>query len=314
MVDESRLPEPTVEPSRRGAVRRRLTPTDRAKDLLPWVRAHGLKPCELYWVSAPVFPIPAVQRHWLLSFFRLFSATMARERGVSAEVFLQMKTIHPHLANTFIKTAPEFSPVFGLSRGPNEPLPALPDMEYVEDLQKGRRSYDANDGKPNYCYWFLNKAEDRQCELFLGYGGLTWVYVKPDPKQAAPEVRIPPRVLKKPGMRALIERHDLQKILNSAYAMQSGFLSRSKEMFGVDLKNEPMFPGLPFILPLLNSTTFFSQQDEQICEWFSLFDIYVHESVEDGGVLLASREPIEDQVIELVRVLRERETPHSDKS
>jgi hypothetical protein len=292
--------------SRFGGVQPHSKPLSLSQKLSPWRWARDLKACELYWVPVRSYPIPAAQRRWLLRFFELFSTTIASKRGTNAEIFLQMKVIHPDLANPFIKTAPDYSPIFGLSRRPGSPLPALPDMHYVEELQKGTRKYNSSDGKPDYCYWFLYKAEELQRQEFFGHGGLSWMYVKPDQEHRAPQIKIPPKILKRPDAREAFKKFDLQKMLDAAYAMKSGFLCQSKEMFGGDLKEDPMYNGLPFIIPLLDSQAFLGSSSETIQRWFSLFEFYVNETVQDKGIILASKTSIQNELIELLADFRDR--------
>ena len=184
-------------------------------------------------------------------------------------------------------------------------MPPLPDMHYVKELQEGRRAYDHAEGKPNYCYWFLHKRSREQREVFLGHGGLTAIFVKPDPATKAPEVAIPKRAMRNPAMRELIEKSNLQGMLDGAFALKAGFLAQSKELFGADLREAPEFEGLPFILPLLDANTFLRHATEEVGRWFELFDVYVHESPADQGVVLAAKKGCKLPLGEVLAQLRE---------
>jgi hypothetical protein len=278
--------------------------TENPKGLLPWRKARTLQSCHLFWIPTLAFPAPQAQRLWLLRFLELFTQRIALKRGLVSEQFLQMKVVQPDLIKLFLNSAAEFNPVFGLSRKPGEPMPPLPDMKYVEQLQKGERTYDQRDGKPDYCYWFLYKLSSRQRELFLGHGGLTAVFVKPDPAGKAPTISIPKRALRNPAMKEVIEKSNLQGMMDGAYAMKAGFLQQSKEMFGADLKEEPAYKGLPFIVPLLESEAFFRHAAAEVKRWFTLFDFYYNESPSDRGMLLAAKDDIEAEMADLVDELR----------
>jgi hypothetical protein len=215
-----------------------------------------------------------------------------------------MKVVHPDLIHPFLNTAEAFNPVFGLSRRPGEPLPAPPDMKYVEQLQRGERTYKQTDGKADYCYWFLYKLAAKQREAFLGHGGLTAIFLPPDPAAKAPAFMIPNRVRRNPAMMDLITKNDLQAKLDGAWSMKSAFLNQSKEMFGADLEDDPAFRGFPFILPLLESEAFFRHHPDEVRRWFTLFDFYVSESPRDSGVILASKHDIEEELVKLIRDMR----------
>jgi hypothetical protein len=78
------------------------------------------------------------------------------------------------------------------------------------------------------------------------------------------------------------------------YTQKDGFRAASKALFGAGLESEPEFPGIPYILPLVETGDFFTQPAADREKWFKLFDIFWRESPADNGVFLASKPPIED--------------------
>lgn len=260
--------------------------------------------CQLYWMPVSAFPMPFRQRQWLLHFCERFSNVVAAKHSVKAETFLQMKIIQPTLRDIFLKTAKDFNPVFGLSRTPHTPLPPMPDTKYAEDLQQGRRKFDAKETQPDYCYWFLYKDERRQRESFLGFGGMTMLYLKPNPEARPPKPRIPKYIQKDPAFSQLLARTDMDRMMDGALSLQSPFLKGSKEMFGQDLKEDPIYDGLLYILPLLDSATFLKTVKAETDQWFSLFEFYLNESPTDRGILLATQHDAEDDLIALSEQLR----------
>jgi hypothetical protein len=250
------------------------------------------------------FPMPFRQRQWLLRFAQEFSSVIAEKRETLPQLFVQMKVIYPDLRDLFIKTAREFSPMFGLTRRPGAALPPVPDAKFAEDLQKGKIQYDHKTLQPDYCYWFLYPERERQRELFLGYGGLTTLYIKPDPGNQPPKIQIPKRVRQNEHFAPLLAGGSLQRVLDGAFALKSPFLAKSKETFAADLNEDPQYPGLLFVIPLLEVGAFFQASADQIETWFSLFDFYLHESPRDRGILLATPHDIEGELIELLARLR----------
>lgn len=276
--------------------RRRLHEHDASARFRPWQRAWQLGTCQLYWLPVETFPVSFRQRLWLLRFCDLLSARLAAKHAVTPELFLQMKTIYPQLRDTFIKTSRDFHPIFGLGRYPARALPPIPDEQYADDLGKGRIKYDHKSLQPDYAYWFLTKKPREQAQTFLGYGGLTTLFFKP----ADPDMPSPPKPnmasVRDPKMRALIESTDLDAMMAPLRSLQAPFLKRSKELFASDLVDDPQYPGLLFALPLLGSREFFAANEETTAEWFSLFDLYLRESPEDGGILLATSKDVEEDL------------------
>ena len=284
--------------------RQRLDPVDKSPAFLPWQRAWQLSACQLYWMPVHSFPVPFRQRKWLLRFWQEFSNTIAAKCETKAELFLQMKAIQPALRDPFLRNTREFSPIFGLSRRPGSPLPALPDEQYIQELQKGQRAYNHKELQPDYCYWFLYKEEERQRDAFFGQGGLTALYIKPAPEPKAQKVEIPKRIQNDEKYSGILAQIDLQRLNDGMASLQSPFLKKSKEVFGKGLENELQYPGLLFIVPLLDSAAFFEASTEDLDQWFSLFDFYLGESQKDQGILLASKSDIENDLIALLERLR----------
>ena len=284
--------------------RRRLEEHDASARFRPWQRAWQLGTCQLYWMPVETFPASFRQRQWLLRFCDLLSAQLAEKHGILPELFLQMKTIYPHLRDTFIKTSRDFHPIFGLGRCPARALPPIPDEQYAEDLGKGRIKYDHKSLQPDYVYWFLTKKPREQAQTFLGYGGLTTLFFP----RADPDLPVPQKPnmasVRDPKMRALIESTDMDAMIAPLRSLQAPFLKRSKELFASDLVDDPQYPGLLFALPLLGSREFFAATDESLGEWFGLFDVYLRESPEDGGILLATQKDLEEDLPVLLETLR----------
>ncbi len=295
--------------------RRRLAPADERTQLLPWRRAEKLTRCHLYWIPAD-FPLSSQHRQWILAFLDELSARLGKEQLLS-QTFLQMKAVYPNLMNDFIKTAVDFNPFFGLSRRPAAPMPPLPDMKYVEDLQKGNQPWKFGDRMPDYCYWFIGRQEQRQRQLFLGHGGLTTIFVSLDPENQPPPPRpIPPGVARSPIFAPILKQWNPAHGTQTAASLKAPFLKKSKEFFAKGLEEDPQYPGLLYVLPLLTAADFFEQSDEETAHWFETFDVYVNESVADKGLLLASKESLTETLISIIGTLKEKfirfpeATPH----
>jgi hypothetical protein len=69
------------------------------------------------------------------------------------------------------------------------------------------------------------------------------------------------------------------------------FLEKTKDVLLPPIKDES-FRHSSFYVPLLECKSFGSARPEQLESWFCGASLYVRESTEDGGVLIASREPL----------------------
>jgi hypothetical protein len=248
--------------------------------------------------------MPLGQRQWLLLFFDRLASLMTKDFGLRAEVFLQYKALHPNVVNLFLSTAQELCPIAGLARRPGAQIPDMPSPEectrLMREIMQGG-SFDLRDHLADYTYWFLEGADQRERELFLGYGGMTMIFLKPDPKTAPPKLMMAEAMRKHP----ISQICDPERLYARGFRMLDGFLPKSKELFGAGLESSPQFPGLRFVLPLLRTGDFFSQSDKDTANLFQLCEIYVNESPPDKGVLLATKNDYEEAVIGLLAQMKQ---------
>lgn len=285
----------------------RLTPIDRSRELLPLQKAEKLTRAALYWVPIEKIPLSKGRRTWQLEFFKRFEAAVTAEFELRPELFVDYKTLlyHDELKEEFLRHALEFRPHQGLARRPAEEItfPDVPNEEELLEMIDERKMADVGDYIANYAYWLLGKAPEKQRELFLGYGALTMLYLPPDPETEAPPMAFTPGMMKHP----VFQQIDVEKSYREGFALKDSFLAKSKELFAEDLKRDPQYPGLIFVLPLLESQQFFSVEDEELEKWFSLFDVYVRENVADRGLVIASKHDLDEMLIEIIKSMREEE-------
>lgn len=289
--------------------KKRLTPVYRIRELDPWRRAYELETCFLYWISVNTFPIAGQQRQWLMHFFDGLTAFLRSDFKLRPEVFVQMKVIHPRLVKPFLNSSAEFSPLMGLIRRPGavfpEPLTET-DMRAIAD---GDKEFAFNNYVPDYTYWFVDKSERKQRELFFGHGGMTITFMKPDPKTKPPELPYTPAFRAK---QPILQKIDVDRAVARTFALMDGFRDKSKELFGTGLESHPQFKGLPFILPLLNASNFFDQSPEDCDRLFQICDVYIIESPDDKGILMASKTDFEEPMIELLERMKEENLRYSE--
>jgi hypothetical protein len=71
----------------------------------------------------------------------------------------------------------------------------------------------------------------------------------------------------------------------------AGFLKKTKDMLLPPIKDES-FRHSSFYVPLVECKSFGSARPEQLESWFCGASLYIRESTEDGGILIASRDPL----------------------
>lgn len=281
---------------------KRLTPLDRSTELLPWRHAPQFEDCFLYWAPLSRFPIPAIDRSWQLAFLTLFIDRVERTRKIVADTFVDARMVMENeaLRDLLVNTAMEFRPLIGFSRAPGAKIPeaAVPQAD-LDAFARRERKPKPLDYLPSYCYWFLNRSGERQRALFFGYGGMTMLFMKPDPKTEPPPefAKLLPYVMRSKMLGPLREKFDIEKMIMSPNPLAGDFRDRSKAVFGAGMEQEPQFKGLPYIIPRLQTRDYFEAEPKVLEAWFSVFEIYLRESPEDEGLLLASKENLEEDLL-----------------
>lgn len=294
----------TVEPPLPANIlrRQRLQPVVGEKDYLPWVRAWKMEDCFLFWLGVAEFPCSPEEKQWAIEFLSRFSSRLSEEHSLRGEVFLQYKTIGEADAKEFLKYRRKCLTLMGLGRRPGASIPTLPTGEDLQKIVKDGKPFDLNQWVGDYSYWFIMKQPERQRELFLGLGGMTTIFLPPDPKTKAPKLPFTPALR---AAHPAFKKFDVDAVHEATYAMEDAFLEKSKALFGAGLEEEVQYDGLAFILPLLDSGHFFAVTPELREKWFELFDVYVHESKSDKGFILAFKKDFEPLLLEVLESMHE---------
>lgn len=230
--------------------------------------------------------MPAGQRDWLLLFIDRLAELLDKQFTFRVEMFWQTKAIQSLLGDATKRNAIQFPPMTGLFRAP--------------DGQQRQAQPDQAESSKEYGFWFVDKGERKMRDLFFGYGGMTMLFMKPDPAAMAPKLPLSPKYREHPMFKPLFQQFDIDRLHSQAYALLDGFQERSKQLFGVGLENDAEYRGLRFVLPLLRATDFFEQSYDKVEKWFSLFDVYIGESPDDHGILLASKIDLKDKLFALL--------------
>lgn len=273
------------------------------QDFNPWIPAEeSLDDCFLYWMPVSGFPLSLSEKQWITYFLARFSAKLDEQHGLRCEIFFQYKQITADLGDAFRAYAPKCMKLMGLGRYANADLPSFPTGDEIKKMAEDGKAIDFRDWLGDYMIWFIGKQPERQRELFLGHGGMTTIFLPPDPKAK------PPKLPFTPALRAslpVFQKLDVDGTIAGTFAMQDAFLEKSKTLFGAGLESKPEYPGIAFILPLLDSGHFFHADEELRAKWFELFEVYVNESKKDKGLILAfQKEEYESLLLDVLESMR----------
>jgi hypothetical protein len=277
------------------------------RSIYPLRRSSQLKTCALYWIPVERVPPSWRERQWLMAFFDQLHELLGK-KGLRQESFLQMKLAAPlgEVKDTLHRHQMKLIPIMGLSRRPGASMPPIPTEADLEPIIEGKKKFLFDEHVPDYSLWFLTRDERWRRDLFLGYGGYTMVYFKVDPACT------PPKFPDYPGLRSMdiFKSFDVDAIIETTFLLEDQLGPKSRAVFGKGLEEDAGFESVSFIMPLMRACDFLDAKPEDLEEWFTVFDIYIHESPEDGGILIASKEDLDETIIETLDQVRELQIFH----
>lgn len=257
------------------------------EEFKPWLHATGVADLDVLWLPVSSFPLRHDERVWLLGFLEALANALKEDSGLREEVFLRFSVASGTLAEPFNRYSTRVQVLPGLTRRPNEPLQGKPDVETVKEEIQQTNAFDMGRWTSDYAVWFQLKRAQEQRDLFFGAGGMSLLFLAPDPATKPPRVPFTPRFR---ASLPVFQQFNVDELLEGAMALKDGFLKRSKEIFGAGLEAGVDMRTVGFILPSLESRHLVQAEPETRALWFSVFDVYLRESVEDGGILLAFRQ------------------------
>ena len=270
-------------------------------DLSPWISAETLVDTFLHWLPVNGFPLLHEEREWFLDFMERFTALLESREGLRCETFLQTKTAGQEPSDVFRRYVVKNKTLQGLTRKPKEILPRFPSSGEMKRALSGSNPAKIEDWVPDFCYWFLGKQAAQHRDHFAGLGGMNTLYLAPDPATKPPALPFTPKFR---AAMPVFKAFDVDSIMQGAYAMADSFMPKSKQVFARGLEDDAMYPGIAFVVPLLDSGHFFAATAEERSEWFTVFDVYLHESPADKGIVLAFQRNFEPHLQEVLEAMR----------
>lgn len=280
----------------------RLEPITERPASLPWVQATALSDCSLFWLPVSGFPLRENERSWLLEFLQRFSSGLKMQHNLREEVFLQFSTATQNFEQSFRDYVKQCFYLTGVSRKPGEDLRGLPDADTIEEEMKETKRFDLTKWTSDYALWFQNQEAEKQHFLFWGEGGMTLLFMPPDPATKAPVLPFTPKFR---AAFPLFQQMDIDGMMNAAFSLKDKFLVESKKLFGEGMGPETDLNAIGFVLPLFDTGHLLHAEPSERDRWFSLFDVYIRESIVDRGIVLAFRNDYEQLMQDVLKSLRE---------
>jgi hypothetical protein len=284
----------------------RLEPHEE-RPLHPLSRSSRTTACALYWMPVYSDPIEWREKQWLMSFFDELHKVLVERHKLRQESFLQMKVaaaLGP-VKDLLHENQMKLIPIMGLGLKPGAKLPPIPTEEDLKPVMEGKQKFIFNDYVGDYSVWLMARDERWKRSLFLGSGGYTMLYLLPDPKT------VPPPIPDHPGIRSMpfFAENDVDGMWEMTHLLADDFCPRSKKVFSKN-DQDTNFDGTTFIIPLLSAQDFLQAPPDEVEAWFTVFDVFVQESPKDNGLLIASKFDLDEELIQILKSLRDREIDH----
>jgi len=261
----------------------------------PWRRAKNLADCCLFFLPVGGFPIASLQREWLLEFLQRLVGSVRNMLGLRLEQFINVSAVYPLRHSEFVSASRQMKPLPGICWRPGATPRQTTVEEDLQAIQDGKKKFELSDYTADQCYWFISKSDKEQRDLFFGLGGLTLMFMKPDPNTQPPDFPFPlAKLQSSPIYGEIIKQFNPVEMLAEAYSLQDAFLPQSKTLFADRFSQVPGSDRAKFILPLLSSQDFFTSTAEERNKWFDLFGVYITESPVDAGILLAACSDVQE--------------------
>jgi hypothetical protein len=238
------------------------------RDLYPVQRFQLSIPHSIYLLPASRFPLPPAELKWVSKFCEaLISYAQRVKAGLQLEIIVKQSYLYPDLIDHFVDKAQQWLPRQGVAVEPHKPPPHVPTKEEIEGIDI--RSIDLGSRRnidlgPELTFQICDPAGKEECyKTMLGHGAVN-IFLS--------------------GLKG----EDLY--------------GRWREIFGRIVTDRTLL-AMPFFAPLFGVKSFQGVPAGEINTWFETFDLYIGESTEDKGIIIASAENLDPVIANLVKEL-----------
>jgi hypothetical protein len=223
---------------------------------------------DLYLLPVSRFPLPGSELTFVQKLINLLiEVYQSADNQLSLEVMIRQSCLYPGLVDEFVDNAPQWMPQQGLAVIPHKPPPHMPGRSEIEGADPRLINQYGVEGVvdlPEFVFQITDEAAKKRCFMSMsGHGALSIMLTK-------------------------LKTNDLQR--------------RWKELFGSRVTDRH-FRGMPRFIPLFGVKSFQSATEDDLSSWFGTFELYIGESKEDQGIVIASRENLKGSIENIVTEL-----------
>lgn len=248
------------------------------RDIYPVQKFQLSTPQSIYLLPVSKFPLPPAELKGVSKFCEsLISYAQNMMAGLQLEVVVKQKYLYPNLIDYFVDKALQWLPRQGVAVEPHKPPPHVPTKEEIEgiDIRSiNLRSQRNIDLGPELIFQICDPAGKEECYKSMLGGGAVNIFL------------------------SRLKGEDLY--------------GRWREIFGRVVTDRTL-RAMPFFAPLFGVKSFQSVPAGEIDIWFETFDLYVGESADDKGIIIAATENLDHVIANLVKGLPNREIEPADE-
>jgi hypothetical protein len=153
--------------------------------------------------------------------------------------------------------------------------------------------------------WFRRFQPEKHLPAYFGFGGSTLLFVPPDPATTPPLPDFSPGVKKSPLLKDAFAAGDPIEEMKTLLLLKHKAFAALKAAFSKGVEEHTGLKSMPLLIPRLRSQDFFSLEAEVLDVLFEASPIYMAESPEDRGILIASAKPIDEVIAALAGAVNE---------
>jgi hypothetical protein len=233
-------------------------------------RLSAITKGDVYLLPVSRFPLPEAELAYLQKLINsLVDEYLTPDSQTSLEVMIRQSCLYTGLLDAFVDNAPQWMPQQGLAIIPHKPPPHMPGRSEIESADPRLINQYGVEGVvdiPEFVFQITDEAaKKRCCEAMSGHGALSIMLTK-------------------------LKTNDLQR--------------KWKELFGSRVTDRH-FRSMPLFIPLLGVQSFQSATEDDLSSWFGTFELYIGESKEDQGIVIASRENLKGSLENIAKELPE---------
>jgi hypothetical protein len=225
---------------------------------------------DVYLLPVSRYPLHGSELTFLRKMIKsLVDEYLSADSRLSLEVLIRQSCLYTGLLDTFVDNAPQWMPQQGLAVIPHKPPPHMPSRSEIESVDPRLINQYGVAGVvdvPEFIFQITDEgAKKRCCEVMSGHGALSIAITA-------------------------LKTSDLQR--------------QWKELFGSRVTDRH-FRSMPLFIPLFGARSFQGATADDLSSWFETFELYIGESKEDQGIVIASREKLKGSIENLTNELSE---------